>query len=148
VGYTAAPEGWWEKFVTADPPRTAKLAVVRADGSPQVAPVWVDLEQTPNGPEIVFTTGAATVKGRAIAREPRVSLCWDDETPPFSFLTINGVARVVDDPGVVREWAGRLGARYMGADRAEEYAQRNGVPGEVLVRVRPEKVVAMVDLAT
>jgi PPOX class probable F420-dependent enzyme len=148
VGYTAAPDGWWEKFVTAEPPRTAKLAVVRADGSPQVVPVWVDLDATPDGPEIVFTTGSDTVKGRAIARDPRVSLCWDDERPPFSFLSISGTARVVSDPAEVRAWAGRLGGRYLGADRAEEMAGRNGVPGEVVVRVRPTKVIAKVDVAS
>ena len=39
--YTDAPPGWWQDFVSALPPRTAKLAIVRADGSPHVAPVWV-----------------------------------------------------------------------------------------------------------
>ena len=143
MGYQAAPEGWWQKFVGADPARTAKLAIVRADGSPHVVPVWVDLDDD----EIVFTTGLDTVKGKAIARDPRVSMCWDDESPPFSFVSIRGNARIVDDLEQVREWAARLGGRYMGADRAEEYRARNGVPGEVVVRVRPEKVVAMVDLA-
>lgn len=148
MGYHPAPEGWWEKFVAADPPKTAKLAIVRADGSPHVVPVWVDLDEAGDGTvEIVFTTGADTVKGKAIARDGRVSLCWDDEAPPFSFVSVRGRARIVDDLAQAREWAGRLGARYMGADRAQEYAARNGVPGEVVVRVRPEKVVAMVDLA-
>jgi PPOX class probable F420-dependent enzyme len=147
VGYNAAPEGWWQKFVTADPPRTAKLAVVRADGSPHVVPVWVDLDRGADGDEIVFTTGLETVKGRALQREDRVSLCWDDAAPPFNFVSIRGRARLVDDPAQVRAWAGRLGARYMGAARAAEYAARNGVPGEVVVRVRPERVVAMVDVA-
>jgi PPOX class probable F420-dependent enzyme len=143
MGYTPAPDGWWEKFVSADPPRTAKLAIVRADGGPHVVPVWVDLDDG----EIVFTTGLDTVKGKAITRDDRVALCWDDEAPPFSFVSVRGRARIVDDPEQVRSWATRLGGRYMGADRAEEYGARNGVPGEVVVRVRPEKVVAMVDLA-
>ena len=38
MGYTAAPEGWWKRFVSAMPARTAKLAVTRLDGSPHVAP--------------------------------------------------------------------------------------------------------------
>lgn len=143
MGYQAAPEGWWQQFVTADPPKTAKLAVVRADGSPHVVPVWVDLDDG----EIVFTTGLGTVKGKAISRDDRVALCWDDEAPPFSFLTVRGRARLVDDHAQVYAWAGRLGGRYMGAHRATEYAERNGVPGEVVVRVRPEKITAMVDLA-
>lgn len=143
MGYQAAPEGWWQEFVSANPPRTAKIAIVRADGSPHVVPVWVDLDDG----EIVFTTGLQTVKGKALTRDPRVALCWDDEAPPFSFVSIRGTARIVDDLDQVRGWAARLGGRYMGADRAEEYGARNGVPGEVIVRVRPEKVVAMVDLA-
>ena len=64
--YTTAPEGWWREFISATPARTAKLAVVRADGSPHVAPVWVDLD----GDDIVFQTGANTVKGKAILRDP------------------------------------------------------------------------------
>jgi hypothetical protein len=38
-------------------------------------------------------------------------------------------------------------ARYMGADRAEEFGRRNGVPGELVVRVRPTKVIAGFDIA-
>jgi PPOX class probable F420-dependent enzyme len=143
MGYHVAPEGWWQEFVSADPPRTAKIGIVRKDGSPAVAPIWVALDDG----EIVFTTGLETLKGKAITRDDRVCLCWDDDRPPFAFVTMYGRARIVDDLEQVHDWSGRLGARYMGADRAEEYAKRNGVPGEVLVRVTPEKVVAMVDLA-
>ena len=143
MGYHAAPEGWWRQFVAASPPRTAKLAVVRDDGSPHVVPVWVDLD----GDDIVFTTGLETVKGRALKRDDRVALCWDDDAPPFNFVSVRGRATIVDDLDEVRAWAGRLGGRYMGPERAGEFAARNGVPGEVVVRVRPEKVVAKVDVA-
>ena len=34
MGYTAAPDGWWQSFIAAAPVRTAKLAVSRLDGSP------------------------------------------------------------------------------------------------------------------
>src|SRR5947209_16016343 len=130
MGYSDAPDGWWQEFVSALPARTAKLAVVRADGSPHVAPVWVDLD----GNEVVFMTSADTIKGKAILRDPRVSLCWDDETPPFDFVTVAGTASVSDDPDALRYWAARIGGRYMGADRAEEYGRRNGVPPELVVR--------------
>jgi PPOX class probable F420-dependent enzyme len=147
MGYTAAPEGWWQDFVGGATARTAKLAVVRADGSPQVVPVWTALDRKNGVDEIVFTTGSGTVKGKAIARDPRVSLCWDDEHPPFNFVMIRGTARISDDRDEVYRWAGVLGARYMGAEREQEYADRNGVPGELLVRVTPEHVVAKVDVA-
>lgn len=143
MGYTSAPERWWRGFVGATPPRTAKLAVVRADGSPHVAPVWVDLD----GDEIVFMTSAETIKGRAILRDPRVSLCWDDEQPPFSFVTVAGVAIVSTDTTELLHWGTRIGGRYMGADRADEYGRRNAVPPEMVVRVRPTKITAKVDVA-
>jgi PPOX class probable F420-dependent enzyme len=147
MGYHEAPPGWWQEFVSALPARTAKLAVTRADGSPLVVPVWVDLDPGSELPVIVFTTGATSVKGRALRRDPRVALCWDDERPPFAFVTVRGVAELVEDPAQVLAWATRIGGRYMGADRAEEYGRRNGVPGELLVRVRPERVIAKVDVA-
>ena len=96
---------------------------------------------------VVFNTGAKTVKGRTLARDPRLALCVDDERPPFSFVLIDGRAEIVDDLDEVRRWATVIGGRYMGADRAEEYGARNGVPGELLIRVHPEKVTSAKDLA-
>jgi PPOX class probable F420-dependent enzyme len=144
MGYTDAPPGWWREFILESPARTAKLAVVRADGSPHVAPVWVDLD----GDQVVFMTSAGTVKGKAILRDPRVSLCWDDERPPFSFVTVSGVAVTSADAGELMRWATRIGGRYMGADRAEEFGRRNGVPPELVVRVTPARIVAKVDVAS
>jgi PPOX class probable F420-dependent enzyme len=143
LGYTDAPAGWWREFVLTVPARRAKLAVVRADGAPHVAPVWVDLD----GDDVVFMTAAGTVKGTAIIIDPRVALCWDDERPPFSFVTDTGTATLSTDPADLLRWATRIGGRYMGADRADEYGRRNGVPPEMVVRVTPTRVVAKVDVA-
>src|SRR5215467_10613539 len=99
--YTEASAGWWREFVLELPARTAKLAVVRADGSPHVAPVWIDLD----GDDVVFMTSAATVKGKAILRDPRVSLCWDVELPPFNFVTVAGPATVTTDADALLHWA-------------------------------------------
>ena len=143
MGYTDAPPGWWREFVARMPARTAKLAVTRLDGRPHVAPVWVDLD----GDEIVFMTSADTIKGKAILRDGRVSLCWDDERPPFAFVTVSGVATTSTDPDELLRWAIRIGGRYMGEDRAEEYGRRNAVPPEMVVRVRPSTVVAKVAVA-
>ncbi|QKV96873.1 PPOX class F420-dependent oxidoreductase [Streptomyces sp. NA02950] len=132
----------WQTFVS-EGTRTGKLSTVRADGSPHIAPVWFLLD----GDDLVFNTGQDTVKGRNLARDGRVSLCVDDDRPPFSFVTVQGRAELIDDVPQVRDWATRIAARYMGEDRAEEYGARNGVPGELLVRVRIEKVVGLADIA-
>ena len=129
-------------FLTA-PVRPAVLSSVRADGRPHAAPVWYELD----GASIVFNTGSGTVKGRNMARDPRVTLCVQDDRAPFSFVVIEGTAQLSDDLDQVRAWAVRIGGRYMGAHRAEEYGTRNGVPGELLVRVRPTRLVGVRDVA-
>lgn len=142
MGYDSAPAGWWKEFVTALPARTAKLAIVRRDGSAHVAPVWIDLD----GDDIMFMTSADTIKGKAILRDPRVSLCWDDERPPFSFVTVAGTATTSTDPTELLYWGTRIGGRYMGEENAEAYGKRNAVPPEMVVRVTPTKVTAKVDI--
>jgi PPOX class probable F420-dependent enzyme len=143
MGYNEAPPEWWKEFIAALPARTAKLAIVRKNGAPHVAPVWIDLD----GDDVMFMTGANTIKGKAILRDPRVSLCLDDEAPPFSFLTIAGTATTSTDPEELMYWGTRIAGRYMGADQGEAYGKRNAVPGELLVRVTVDKVVAKVDVA-
>lgn len=123
--------------------RTAKIGVVTKSGAPLVAPIWVARD----GEALVFNTGDDTAKGRAIRRDPRVSLCFDDERPPFAFVTIAGTAEVIEDLAEVRRWAGIIGGRYMGEDQADAYGERNGVPGELLVRVTPTKITAFLDIA-
>jgi hypothetical protein len=131
-------------LLTSDPPHTAKVASTRKDGRPHVAPVWFALADDGS---IMFTTGAKTVKGRTIKREPRIAVCVDDERPPFNFVLLEGTAEIIEDLDALRHWATILGRRYMGADRAEEYGARNGVPGELLIRLRPERVTSGKDLA-
>lgn len=132
----------WRAFVSQGT-RTGKLSTVRADGSPHIAPIWFLLD----GDELVFNTGTETVKGRNLARDGRIALCVDDDKPPFAFVVLQGQARLSDDLDEVRHWATRLAARYMGEARAEEFGARNGVPGELLVRVRIDKVVALAAVA-
>lgn len=124
-------------------PRTAKLAVVTASGAPLVAPVWVARD----GDRLVFNTGADTAKGRALQRDARVSMAFDDERPPFSFAVVNGTAELSEDLAEVRRWAATIGGRYMGEDQADAYGERNGVPGELLVTVTPTKITAARDIA-
>ncbi len=117
--------------------RTGKLAFVAADGRPLVAPIWFVLE----GDEIVFNTGKNTAKGRSILRDGRVTLCVDVAEPPYSFVQVQGVTEVSEDPADLIRTATDIAARYMGADRAEEFGKRNGVPGELVVRLRPTKII-------
>ena len=66
----------------------------------------------------------------------------DNEAPPFAFVLAEGTAEVADGADDLLYWATHIAGRYMGANQAEVYGRRNGVPGELLVRVITAKVVA------
>lgn len=121
--------------------RTGKLGFTAADGRPLVAPVWFVVRDG----LIAFTTGAGTAKGRALARDPRVVLCVDLERSPFAFVQVQGEAELSEEPEELYQVAAACGARYMGAERAEEFGRRNAVPGELVVRIRPTKILALFD---
>jgi len=118
--------------------RTGKLATVREDGRPHVAPIWIDVEDN----IIVFTTGHESVKAANIRRDPRVAICVDYDQPPFSFVIIEGTAAMSEDREELRYWATRIAGRYMGSELSEAYGKRNSVAGELLVKVTPEKIIA------
>ena len=131
-------------FLTALPARPAILATVRADGRPHVAPIWYAVDDDGT---ILFNTGETTVKGRNLRRTGYAAMTVDDDVAPFSFVTLEGPVTISSDLDDVRHWAGVIGGRYMGADRAEEYGERNGVPGELIVRLTPAWTVSAADVA-
>jgi len=124
--------------------KTGKLATVRKDGRPHVVPIWFDLD----GDAVIFTTGGESLKYKNMKRDPRVSITIDDQTPPYSYVMIEGTVSFSEDPGELLYWATRIGGRYMGEDQAEAYGKRNSTPGEVIVRITPLKVSAFADVAS
>jgi PPOX class probable F420-dependent enzyme len=119
------------------------LGYLASDGRPLVAPVWFVVDHG----DLVFNTGKDTAKGRALARDPRVVICVDDPHPPYGFVQVQGTATLSEEPAELVDIATRTGARYMGAERADEYGRRNGVPGELVVRLTPAKVNSAFGLA-
>ena len=123
--------------------RTGKLAWVSQTGAPHVAPIWFTLD----GDDVIFNTHQDSGKAKALAREGRASLVVDLEEPPYAFVKIDATVSFDDDLDRVKAVATKIGGRYMGADRAEEFGARNGVPGELVVRLTPTKVTALDDLS-
>jgi len=122
---------------------TGHLATTRADGRPHVAPIWFIVD----GDEIVFNTGVSTVKGRNLAREGWASISIDDSTPPFAHVIAEGPVTLSENPKDLIKTATEIGGRYMGKDRAQEFGERNGVPGEYIVRMRCERVSGGTDVS-
>jgi PPOX class probable F420-dependent enzyme len=127
-----------------DTARTGKLATVRTDGHPHVTPIWFTLD----GDDLLFNTWHTAIKAKNIQGDKRVSICVDEEKPPFSYVIIEGEAELTNPPiPELQKWAGEIAGRYMGADRAEEYGKRNGVEGEYLVRVKISKIMAFKNIS-
>ena len=124
---------------------TGKLGTINKNGTPHVVPIWFILDNKNN---VLFTTGDTSVKAKNIRRDNRVRLCVDDQTPLYSFVTIDGIAEIIsDEPSKIFKWAKRIAGRYMGNDKAEEYGKRNSSEGELLIKIKPTKIIAEKDVA-
>jgi PPOX class probable F420-dependent enzyme len=119
--------------------RTGKVAWISPTGRPHVAPIWFVLD----GDDVLFTTHEDSAKGRAFTEGARLSLVVDDQAPPFSYVKVDGTVHLSRDLDELVDVATQIGGRYMGEDRAEEFGRRNGVPGEILVRVVPTKLTGL-----
>lgn len=123
--------------------RTGKLATVRADGAPHVAPIWFTFD--PDTGDLVFMTWHSSLKAKNMRRDPRVSVLVDDEQFPFAWARLDGTAAFDEQDRV--HWATETSRRYVGDERAPDYGRRNGVDGEMVVRVRPGRLVGQSDVA-
>ena len=121
--------------------RTGKLSFLSSSGHPLVTPVWFVLE----GDTVVFNTGKDRPRAVTWPAIP-VSLCVDLGAPPYAFVQVQGDAELSEELDELVRTATLIGARYMGPERAEEFGKRNGVPGELAVRIRPTKVLETFDM--
>lgn len=134
---------------------TGKLATVKKDGSSHIVPIWFVLDgsnKNGNGDrkddDIIFTTNESSVKARNIERDSRVSICVDDQRPPFSFVIVYGTAKIHHyRQNQLFRFATRIAQRYMGKDNAENYGRRNSAEGEVLIRIKAKRIIAEKDIA-
>jgi PPOX class probable F420-dependent enzyme len=116
----------------------AFLATLMKDGSPQVTPIWVDIDKNNN--TIFVNTAKGRIKYRNISRDPRVAVSVIDFSNPYDMVTVRG--RVVEQikGKDADEHIDKLAKKYL--DK-EKYPRRR--PGEerVLLRIKPELVAHM-----
>jgi PPOX class probable F420-dependent enzyme len=113
----------------------ASLGTIMSDGSPQVTPVWIDLD----GDLVVVNTAKGRQKDKNMRRDPRVSLAIIDPENPYRYIEIRGrVAEITEDGADAH--IDKMAKKYLGADK---YPYRQ--PGEqrVMFKIRPEKTSTM-----
>jgi len=109
------------------------IASLMKDGSPQVTPTWVDIDND----TILVNTAVGRLKHKNISRDGRVALAIAEHDNPYDMVTIRG--KVVDQiiGQEAEEHIDKLAKKYLGKDK---YPFR--APGErrVLLKIKPEKV--------
>jgi PPOX class probable F420-dependent enzyme len=110
------------------------LATINEDGTPQVTPVWVDVE----GDQILVNTAEGRNKVRNIRRDPRVSLEVVDQENPYKTVSVQGRVVEMRKQGADQH-IDSLAKKYLGQDK---YPFRQ--PGEerIILKIEPEKVLA------
>jgi PPOX class probable F420-dependent enzyme len=112
----------------------AQLATIMADGSPQVTPVWVDVE--PDGSHLLINTARGRVKTRNIERDPRVAVSVVDSQNPYRLAVVRGRIVELRNEGADAH-IDALAKKYLGAD---SYPFRRTGEQRVILRIKPEQI--------
>ena len=126
------PDSQVERFLRGR--HVCVLTTIGADGMPLQTPVWYLYRDG----RLYVRTNSLSAKVRNICRDPRVSLCVQDEHPPYRGVTVTGRAEVLaDEP----EISAKMSRHYLGAIagflymRLRSRAQIEGDPDTILVIV-------------
>jgi PPOX class probable F420-dependent enzyme len=124
-------------YVTAGT-KLAHIALTRRDGRPHVTPVCFILD----GDELAFALSPGSVKGKSLARDRRLAVCVSDEEQPYSFVTIEGHARLSAEPDQIKHIAAGIANRYYPSQPPEAFAESFVQAGFTAVRISIINVVA------
>jgi len=109
----------------------------RSGGAPLLLPIWYGY--TPGG-DVVIQTGRATVKAQLLRAAGRFSLCVQDETAPYRYVSVEGPITGIVDP-IPADARRDLARRYLDPDTAEAFLKANEyqLVEDILVRMRPQR---------
>jgi PPOX class probable F420-dependent enzyme len=110
----------------------ASFATLMKDGSPHVAPTWIDYD----GKMILINTAAGRVKEKNVKHDKRVALSVYDNSNPYNMITIRGSVQEITTENADQH-IDKLAKRYLGMDK---YPFRNPDEKRIILKIRPEKV--------
>jgi PPOX class probable F420-dependent enzyme len=110
----------------------AFLSTLMSDGSPQVTPTWVDVEDD----VVLINTAEGRIKHKNISKDPRVAISIVDRNNPYNMVTIRG--KVIEQTNQdADEHIDKLAKKYLGVDR---YPMRSPNEKRIILKVKPEKI--------
>ena len=113
----------------------AFISTLMPDGSPQVTPTWIDIEDN----IILINTAEGRIKHKNISRDPRVAVSVTDRNNPYNMISIRGIAVQQTNQGA-DEHIDKLAKKYLGVDR---YPMRSPDEKRIIVKIRPERIFHM-----
>jgi PPOX class probable F420-dependent enzyme len=114
----------------------AFLGTLNKDGSPQVTPTWVDIEEKGHEEMILVNTAVDRIKQKNVSRDPRVSISIVDEDNPYSMVTVKG--RVVEQTTTgADEHIDKLAKKYLDTER---YPAHSPNVKRIIFKIKPEKI--------
>lgn len=103
------------------------------DRGPLIVPVWYSYRP---GGLVSVSTGRDSRKARAVAAAGRASLCAQDESPPYKYVTVEGPA-VIEE--ISREERREMARRYLGPAQGDAYIEADPGEGQIVIRMSPER---------
>jgi nitroimidazol reductase NimA-like FMN-containing flavoprotein (pyridoxamine 5'-phosphate oxidase superfamily) len=114
----------------------AVMSVADEGHGPLVVPIWYYYEP---GGEVQIITGQTSKKAGLLERAGRFSLCAQTEALPYKYVSVEGPIVAIEAADLERDRR-PLARRYLGTELGDRYVEsRRDVPGNVLVRMRPER---------
>lgn len=110
----------------------ASLATLMNDGSPHVAPTWVDYD----GNMILINTASGRIKEKNVKHDKRVALSIPDNNNPYDMVTIRGTVEEITEKNADQH-IDKLAKRYLGLDK---YPFRSQDEKRIILKIRPQKV--------
>jgi nitroimidazol reductase NimA-like FMN-containing flavoprotein (pyridoxamine 5'-phosphate oxidase superfamily) len=105
---------------------------------PLTAPIWYDYEP---GQELWFITGSNSLKGKLLEVGVRLSLVAQSEEPPYKYVSVEGPVVSIDES--TEDDLLAMAVRYLGETGGKRYTENSNGSGGVLVRVKPERWLAV-----
>jgi len=112
----------------------AFIATLMPDGSPQITPVWIDIDNNTN--TILVNTASGRKKLDNISRDPRVAISVANQLNPYEMVAIRGEV-VQQDTNSADEHIDKLAKKYLDLDK---YPFRTPNEKRVILKIKPDKI--------
>ena len=113
------------------------VATLMPDGSPQITPTWVDVDE--QSTTVLVNTAKGRVKQKNLSRDPRIAVAVVDKNNPYNVATIRGRVAEQTTAGADAH-IDKMAKKYLGMD---SYPFRNAAEERVILKIKPEKIFHM-----